>query len=685
MTAPWWNKAASGGQGQQQPAPTTAAPSGWPELVAASRSAVFGEIAGRIASYTPEWTNRQPGDAGIAFAHLFSEEMEPMLQRLNLLPQNAFIAFLSTSGVQPQPPTPAEALLRFMVSDSATQSIAIPAGFQAGASPAGGGDMVIFETNDNLDAAPGKIQVMYALDRGLYRFIDPAADGVPFQPFGDNPKPGLAFFIGLSASATVGPRISFGIRVEGATGAPAPVATGGVAPLPAPLAPLLRWQALDGVTYRDARVALDETMGLTQSGVVTLELPDTWSPGIPQGAPGGAPILWLRLEIVYGGYPLPPTLTSVQLNVVRAMAVRTYYDEVPAPVSATAGGGTVMVLSQTPVLPKSLDLAVDNTADLSFSGGAGGSADSGAVTWTEVDDLAQFGATDTVYTLDPATGQITFGDGVHGVALPAGFRNVVARKYQVGGGSGGAVDAGKVTALVNSVPFLNGVTNPWPATGGMDAETQTQAMQRGPSELRAHGRAVAVADYGVLALRATGAQVARATAVAGYHPAFPGSSLPGVVCVFVIPPERGSGPPLPDAETLRAVSAYLTGGLAPAGVDVVAAAPRYHTVRIEVTVVVAAASNRGAVVQGVVDLLNNYLDPITGGDDGQGWPFGGGLSNAAFTRKLLTADGVTAVPSLIFVVDGVRRKRCADVAISANALVWPSNHQVLALGPGEES
>ena len=88
--------------------------------------------------------------------------------------------------------------------------------------------------------------------------------------------------------------------------------------------------------------------------------------------------------------------------------------------------------------------------------------------------------------------------------------------------------------------------------------------------MRAHGRAVAAADYEILALRATGAQVARANAVAAFHPAYPGTPIPGVVCVFVVPPERGSGPPTPDAETLRAVSTYLTNGVAPAGVEVVA-------------------------------------------------------------------------------------------------------------------
>ena len=690
MSAAWWGKEASPGA-RQQSVPPDAAPLTWPQLVAPTRDDIFSELNGRIAAYTPEWSNRRAGDAGIALARLFSEELEPVMQRLNQLPQNAFIEFLRVGGIQPLPATAAEALLQFTVSNSATQSIHIPAGFQVGA-----GSTVIFETNADLYAAPGTIQELYAFEQGLYRSIPAALDNTPFLPFGKNPKPGLAFLIGLSAAAAtlIGPQISLAFEAQGPGGQPAPVSTGGVVPLPAPLAPLLQWDILDGATFRDAEIKTDETQGLTQSGVVTLSLPSSWRVGIPAGTPDTTPLFWLRVQILYGGYQQAPVLLSVKLNTVRATALRSYYNEVLTPVPGVSGARSVMAVSQTPVLPGSLTLQVDDTADISFTtspqspGSVTGSGASEAATdtiWSEVDDLSEFGPVDRVYTLDPNTGQVTFGDGTHGMALPPGFRNVVALKYQVGGGSGGAVAAGQVSSPVNSVPFLSGVQNPWPATGGMDAQTQDQALQRGPQELRAHGRAVAAADYETLALRTPGALVARAGAVSGYHPSFPGTLIPGVVCVFVIPPERGPGAPTPDEETLRAVSNYLSSELAPAGTEVVAAAPIYHNVRIEVSVVIDSSVSRGAVVQAVLALLDSYLDPIAGGDDGRGWPFGGPLQNSALVRKLLNdVAGVTAVPSLVFIVDGVRGARCADFPIPARSLLWPDTHTVLALAPGEE-
>jgi hypothetical protein len=119
-------------------------------------------------------------------------------------------------------------------------------------------------------------------------------------------------------------------------------------------------------------------------------------------------------------------------------------------------------------------------------------------------------------------------------------------------------------------------------------------------------------------------------------------------------------------------------------VEVVAAAPLFHSVRVQVSVVIDPSVSRAQAVQNVVAVLNQYMDPVTGGDDAQGWAFGGTLSNVAFVRRLLAIPGVTAVPTLSFTVDGIRAKRCADAAISANSLIWPGQHQVLAIGPGEE-
>jgi len=271
---------------------------------------------------------------------------------------------------------------------------------------------------------------------------------------------------------------------------------------------------------------------------------------------------------------------------------------------------------------------------------------------------------------------------VHGAAVPDGFRNVRALSYQVGGGAAGAVDAETITTQLSSAPFVTGVTNPLPASGGMDEESVTAARRRGPQEIRARNRAVAVADYALMALRAPGAQVVRAHAVSGLHPAYPGLPVPGVVGIYVVPPDRNEGPPTPDEATLRAVAEFLAKTMAPAGVEVAAGAPLYHKVRAEIGVVIDPAADVGATVRRLVAAVNDYLDPIRGGEDGDGWPFGETLRYSPFLRRLVTGvEGVRAITRLTLVIDGARIAACSDFQPRPHALFWPVTHDVVPVDP----
>src|SRR5262249_23923716 len=148
-----------------------------------------------------------------------------------------------------------------------------------------------------------------------------------------------------------------GILVAAPPGAPPPVPAGGVMPLPVPPPPTLRWDVLDGTSGEPADVVIDETGGLSRSGVVELQLPRRWRVGRPEGLAGDQQLRWLRLRIVHGQYPESPKLSFVKLNVTRAIAARTIDDEVLEPVPNT--GGRRWRLSQTPILPGSLFLEVD--------------------------------------------------------------------------------------------------------------------------------------------------------------------------------------------------------------------------------------------------------------------------------------------------------------------------------------
>jgi predicted phage baseplate assembly protein len=673
MSDVWWGKESRAGAVPKKTLP--------PELAPASRRVVRSEVIGRIRDFTPEWTNLRPDDAGVALTQLFSEQMEPVLERLNRLPEKTFVDFLNLAGTQPLQASPAAALLEFEVSDSSPQSVFVSKGFQVGAAAAdGSSDLVIFETVRDLNAAPAKIAELHVrIDNVLQKI-----SGETFLPFGNRPEPGRALLIGINSNITPGPTISLGIRIATAPGAPPPVGDGGVAPLPIAPGPRLEWSVLDGTKFVPAEILIDETGGLIHSGTIELQLPRVWRPGRPDGLAGTDLLRWLRLEIASGTFEESPVLSSIKLNIVPAVAARSIFNEALEPVPNSRN--RQMSLSQKPVLPESLIIEVDEggfeleETELSLPPAADDSTGrlrSKVRRWRRVSDLSVFGPDDEVYTLDPLSGIVTFGDGVHGAEVPQGFRNVRAPRYQAGGGKAGAVGADAINNVLSSVAFISKVTNPWPATGGLDTEKREQTLKRGPQEIRARGRAVTTADYALLAREAKGALIERAHAVSGLHPSFPGRPIPGVVGVFVVPPDRGDGPPIADEDTLRAVATHLSTYAAPAGVEVVASATKFHRIKIEAAVTVRIGADEGKVVRDAVKALNDYLHPLTGSADGTGWPFGGTLHYQSLVRRLTNITDLTSVPTLNIIADGSRFLRCTDFVPDANALLWPEIHQVV--------
>ncbi len=679
MTEPaWWGREA-GGRGEARTVPGPGPSGVQPELVDATREAAREAVRARIAGYTPDWTNPDQQDAGVALVNLFGTQLEPVLSRANRLPEKLLVEELTLAGVGPLPATPAAAVLQFTVRPPDTRSVLVPAGFQVGAPPAGGGDQVIFETAGDLWGTAAELRAIVAEAAGLRLPVAVSAAGTgPFAPLGDRPQPGDALWIGLSGTAEPYPGLSLGLVAQ-APPVPGPAAAGGPAPAPSGAQPLLRWELLDGDTFRPVELIRDGTGSLTAGGVVELRLPGGWQPALPGRAPA-AGLRWLRATLTHGEFATPPVLTDVRLNAVPALAVRTIRNEALEPVQGgPPDGRTRLRLSRTPVLPGTLFLQVDDDAGTDIFGTAAGQSS----TWSEVPSLAGRSADDPVFTLDPDTGIVTFGDGVQGRKVPAGFRNVTAVSYQVGGGAAGRVAAGAITAMVTSLPYVVGVTNPDPAVGGSDPEPEPDAVRRGAGQLRARGRAVAAADYGLLALEAPGALVARAYGAAGLDPEHPGTPAAGVVGVLVVPPVTDpSGPPVPTSATLQAVADHLTASVAPIGVRVVAATPAYHQVQLEAWVVLDPGLGPSEVLRAAADILGGYLHPLTGGDDGAGWPFGGPLRNVALVRRLLAVPGVAAVPRLSLVVDGLRLPPCTDYALPATTLPWPERPLLVPVPAG---
>jgi hypothetical protein len=137
------------------------------------------------------------------------------------------------------------------------------------------------------------------------------------------------------------------------------------------------------------------------------------------------------------------------------------------------------------------------------------------VRWTEVESVAGRALGEAAYVLetDPADDGVTvvrFGDVTS--RPPTGRDNVVAR-YRGGIGAVGAVPAGGITRLVDSLAGLRGVVNPLPAEGAADPEGPAAVRRNAPAALRTMDRAVSVEDHADLALTFPGVERARARLV----------------------------------------------------------------------------------------------------------------------------------------------------------------------------
>jgi predicted phage baseplate assembly protein len=658
-----------------------------PELLDAAPAAFRAAVQARIPTFTPDWTNQRREDAGVALTFLLADLARPVLERANRLPEKLLVEHLRIAGVVQAPATAARTVLQIQVVDTAPEPVVVARGFQATTAAVVGDGRVVFETERDVVAVPAKLGEVQVQLRRVSTRADPGDldNGTArVRPFGDRPAPGAALWLGLDTPVRPSPALSLQVVLAASAGRPPSVSRGGVSPPPALPPPVLRWDVLTttpaGVRrLAPAEVVLDETSGLRQSGVVELRLPGGWEPGTPVVLRSRKPLRWLRVQLVNGAYRQAPVLAAVRLNAVRAVAARTIRDEILEPVGRGGERRTRMRVSQTPVLPGSLVIEVDEVAADVF----GLEETGGPQTWEEVPSLAGVGPGRRVFTVDHATGIVTFGDGVNGARVPVGFRNVRAVSYQAGGGPGGAIAAGTKLSALTAVPFVTGALSPDAASGGVDTEPVDAALRRGPLQIRSRGRAVTLADYALLARQAEGAEIARAHAAGGFHPEVPGAPVPGLVGVLVVPARRGDGPPLPDQGALDAVARHLAERVGPAGVQMVVGAPRYELVRVEGRLVPDHGADLGAVVRGAIAAVNDYLDPVTGGEDGQGWPFGGPVRHAALLRRLLgRVEGLRAVPSLNLVVDGRRLPPCADHAIAPHALPFPASHELIPVAEG---
>ena len=339
-------------------------------------------------------------------------------------------------------------------------------------------------------------------------------------------------------------------------------------------------------------------------------------------------LCWLRVRLVTQAYDVIPQLAQVSLNTATASQAVTITDEVLGGSSGMPNQGPFQT-AKTPVLPLSTPRhGVPHRRHTGHRHRASSSRSTrGAASIPGRRSRTSYasGPDDPHFILDRTAGQINFGDGRHGripVANAANpTANIVARSYSTGGGSQGNVGAGTVTVLQTLATGIASVTNALPASGGADPESLADAKLRAPSALQSQGRAVTAVGLrdDRPGQRRAGCQGARAAAD---QPRLPGRRRSR--CGDGRDRSAGSGwpAPMPSATTLQLVCEQLNQARL-ITTEAFAIGPTYRSVEVTGEIIAAGNADLQTVQSAVQTAIVTWLHPLTGGDDGNGWPFGG--------------------------------------------------------------
>ena len=484
----------------------------------------------------------------------------------------------------------------------------------------------------------------------------------------------------------------------------------------------LEWQALD---------VQDETHGLTFDGAVALTLPAN-SAQARLGAVD-AQLRWVRVRLDAGCYDAPPRIVRVAVNAVETEQAIPFAEGWAIPAGTTPAGSAPAVGDSVGVClrfnarreiemltftdaeprfrilgyqPPTAQAAGRLTLQAAWLGTADGgphqryqmpenpAVESKFALWTLEGDgwrawqgQADFDRStrrDRHYTLDAQTGEILLGNGEKGVAPPDGA--LVFASFHFTAGPAGNVKEDAIIrisasatnrVLLGDVPVvaaaLSRTRNALPAAGGANAETLSHALGLAVEDREAPHRAVTLADFEALALSVPGTNLARAIAKANYAPGFDCWKAPGFVTVTIVPNGPGKRPG-PSGALLAAVRSYLDRRRL-IGTRVEVVGPNYVEAVVQVKVKAFPGKSHSALAKEISDRLDRFLNPLTGGPEGGGWPLGRSVYPAETLQVIDETPGVDYAFGLLLARNGCPAS-CGALHLPPNGLPAAGAHRI---------
>ena len=367
---------------------------------------------------------------------------------------------------------------------------------------------------------------------------------------------------------------------------------------------------------------------------------------------------WIRAVLKKGRYEDFPSLKAIYTNTVWARNMVTVKDE-------TLGFSNGMpdqifsfsrspILSGQKVLVRELSLSEEDKKTIFFEEGEDAiekiTDDAGSITgfwvrWHEMKNFYFSKPYSRHYTADLNNGTITFGNGYKGMVPPAGKDNIKC-SYQSGDGVKGNVQAGTITKLRTTFPYIDSVTNYEAADGGCDKENLDRIRERGPQTLKHRDRAVTYEDFEWL-VREASPIVAKVKCLPTRDPSL--RLKPGWVTLIVVP-DSNDPKPLPTPQLVNEIETYLFDRTSsylttyPSQINLIG--PGYIKVWVEASVQFTSITEAKTIEKRILDNLQQFFHSLHGGPEKKGWDFGRNVCISEVYELIENTNGVDYVNNL---------------------------------------
>ncbi|MEI6063833.1 MAG: putative baseplate assembly protein [Pseudanabaena sp. ELA748] len=653
----------------------------------------------RIPRYCPEWTNYNPSDPGVTLIELFAWLTDQMLMRFNQVPRRNYVAFLELLGIRLQAPAPAQTEVTFYLSASLPETYTIPAASEVATLRTDSEEAIIFSTDQPL--VIGRPRVMHVLsarnaEEKPDSFNDLLLDvwtedpeegwsGREIPLFSDPPQPNNCFYVVFDDDQPINGNV-IALKLKGASA----TATG-----INPNNPPRFWEAWDGQTWQPALLKEndDRTSGFSfselvaegtnplQGAEIIFHLPLTWDVMQFSTYRGR----WLRCsytELTHNqsGYSRSPRIVGINARAiggtVKVTQCYTVIDEILGESNGKAG--QLFQLLRSPILPRKTDEYLLVTPPVGLP-----------QIWQEVSDFSESTEQAQHYIIDSTSGNVQFGPfvqtpnyqsqhtlqrlrmqgepmqrvvanptkaiannsksvGMQYGAVPPKGSIIQMVKYRTGGGFIGNVQRGSIRIPKNAIPYVASLTNHISASNGADAESLDDVAVRVPKLLKTRDRAITQSDFEYLTLVAGDGAVSRVKCLPSRK-----KEDAGIVKLVVVPRvrtqsiEQGQGI-APDQFMLTPtltdrVLSYLDERKM-LGVKIQLEEPDYVGVCVQTEIALETSYNNPEIQQNILQqlkvMLYRFLNPITGGVNGQGWEFGRPVYPSDIVKLLQNFEGV---------------------------------------------